>query len=332
MGCFINKLAIHLPENILTNDELSSMFPEWNSNAIFEKIGIKQRHCVSENETALDLAIGASEKVLEGFDRNLIDFVILCTQSPDYYLPTSACIIQDKLALRTNTGAFDFNLGCSGFIYGLAITKGLIEINLAKNILLILAETYTKFIHPKDKGNRSIFGDGAAALIISHCENGQILNFELGTDGKGMNHLIVPNGGLRNRFNPSEQDFLDESNNIRSNNCLYMNGPEIFDFTIDKIPSLVVNTLEKNNLTIDTIDYVIFHQANKYMLDYLRKKLMIPKEKFYQNMEDSGNTVSATIPIALKDAIEKGFVKKGDKVLLAGFGVGYSWGATIIEI
>jgi len=332
MGCFINKIAVHLPENILTNEELSSMFPEWNSNNIFEKIGIRQRHFVSENETALDLAIGASEKVLEGFNRNLIDFVILCTQSPDYFLPTSACIIQDKLGLRTNIGAFDFNLGCSGFIYGLAIAKGLIEIDLAKNILLIFAETYTKHIHPKDKVNRSIFGDGAAASIISCCENEQILKFELGTDGKGMNNLIVPNGGLRNKSNPSEQDFQDEGNNTRNNNCLYMNGPEIFNFTIEKIPSLVSKTLEKNNLTLDTINYVIFHQANKFMLDYLRKKIRISPDKFYQNMEDSGNTVSATIPIALKDAIEKGLIKKGDKVLLAGFGVGYSWGATVIEI
>ena len=332
MGCFINKLAVHLPENILTNDELSSMFPEWDSNNIFEKIGIRQRHFVSEYETALDLAIVASEKVLEGFDKNLIDFVILCTQSPDYYLPTTACIVQDKLGLRTNIGAFDFNLGCSGFIYGLAIAKGLIETDLAKNILLIFAETYTKHIHPKDKVNRSIFGDGAAASIISCCENEQILKFELGTDGKGMNNLIVPNGGLRNKYNPAEQDFQDGDNNTRNNNCLYMNGPEILNFTIVKIPSLVSKTLEKNNLTLDTIDYVIFHQANKYMLDYLRKKIRISPDKFYQNMENSGNTVSATIPIALKDAIEKGLIKKGDKVLLAGFGVGYSWGATVIEI
>lgn len=332
MGCFINKLAVHLPENILTNDELSSMFPEWDSNNIFEKIGIRQRHFVSEYETALDLAIVASEKVLEGFDKNLIDFVILCTQSPDYYLPTTACIVQDKLGLRTNIGAFDFNLGCSGFIYGLAIAKGLIETDLAKNILLIFAETYTKHIHPKDKVNRSIFGDGAAASIISCCENEQILKFELGTDGKGMNNLIVTNGGLRNKYNPAEQDFQDGDNNTRNNNCLYMNGPEILNFTIVKIPSLVSKTLEKNNLTLDTIDYVIFHQANKYMLDYLRKKIRISPDKFYQNMENSGNTVSATIPIALKDAIEKGLIKKGDKVLLAGFGVGYSWGATVIEI
>jgi 3-oxoacyl-[acyl-carrier-protein] synthase-3 len=332
MGCYINKIAIHLPDNILTNDKLSLLFPEWNGNIIYEKIGIKQRHFVSEDETAVDLAIAASEKVLIDYERKLIDFVILCTQSPDYLLPTSACIIQDKLGLRNNIGAFDFNLGCSGYIYGLAIAKALINTNLANNVLLIMAETYTKHIHSKDKGNRSIFGDGAAASIISSCSADQIMEFEFGTDGKGKDNLIIPNGGMRNKYNPLDEDYLDNSNNIRNNNCIYMNGPEIFNFTIEKIPDLVKNSLAKNNLTLETIDYVIFHQANKYMLDYLKKKLKIAPEKFYQNMEDTGNTVSATIPIALKDALDKGLVKKGNKVLLAGFGVGYSWGATVIEI
>jgi 3-oxoacyl-[acyl-carrier-protein] synthase-3 len=332
MGSFINKLASHLPENILTNEQLSDMFPEWSSDNIFEKIGIRERHFVSDGETALDLAISASEKVLKDFDRSLVDFVVFCTQSPDYYLPTSACIIQDKLALRTDIGAFDFNLGCSGFIYGLAITKGLIGINLAKNVLLILSETYTKYIHPKDKSNRSIFGDGAAALIVSYSENEHIFEFELGTDGRGMNNLIVPNGALRNKFDAAAKDIQDQNNNIRNDNCLFMNGPEVFNFTIERVPPLVSKTLEKNRLTMETVDYIIFHQANKYMLDYLRKKMKIPPEKFYQSMENTGNTVSATIPIALEDSLEKGLIKKGDKVLIAGFGVGYSWGAAIIEI
>jgi 3-oxoacyl-[acyl-carrier-protein] synthase III len=332
MGCYINRVAIHLPSSILTNDELSALFPEWSSNNIFEKIGVRERHYVSENETAVDLALAASEKVLKDFDKNLIDFTILCTQSPDYFLPTSACIIQDKLNLRTNTGAFDFNLGCSGFIYGLAIAKGLIKSDVAKNILLIMSETYTKHIHSEDKSNRSIFGDGAAAIIISASEKEKILEFELGTDGQGMNNLIIPNGGMRNKFNPSELDIRDDANNVRNNNYIYMNGPEIFNFTLDRIPPLVTSTLQKNGLTVDTVDYVIFHQANKYMLDYLKKKMKIPPEKFYQEMEHTGNTVSATIPIALKDSLDRGFIKKGAKVLLSGFGVGYSWGAVVIEI
>lgn len=332
MGAKIEKIEFYLPEILLSNQQLAEEFPEWGADKILEKIGIKERHIVGENETALDLAIKASEQVLENFDRNKIDFVLLCTQSPDYFLPTSACILQDKLGLKTNIGALDFNLGCSGFIYGLAMAKSLILASVANNVLLVTAETYSKFIHKKDKANRSIFGDAAAATIVSLSDDNKIFEFELGTDGSGMSNLIVENGGLRNKSCSLEEDVYDESGNIKNSNNLFMNGPEIFNFTIENVPELVRNTLEKNGLTLETVDYVIFHQANKYMLDYLRKKIKIPTEKFYQNMENTGNTVSATIPIAIKGCLDNNLIKKGDKVLVVGFGVGYSWGAAVIEI
>jgi 3-oxoacyl-[acyl-carrier-protein] synthase III len=328
----IIKTDYYLPKNILTNKHLADEFPEWNATRIEEKVGIKQRHIVSPGQTATDLAYEACEKVLEGFDRKQVDFLLLCTQSPDYYLPTSACLLQERLGLATCIGAFDYNLGCSGYIYGLAIAKGLISAGLAKNILLVTAETYSKQLHPKDKGNRSIFGDGAGASIISSSENNKILEFELGTDGKGRDNLITENGAFRNMNNPQAPDVIDAEGNLRNPNCLYMNGPEIFNFTLDIIPSLINKTLEKNKLALENIDFFIFHQANKFILDYLRKKLNIPKEKFYINMTETGNTVSATIPIALKQCLDNSIVKEGMKVILAGFGVGYSWGAVVIEI
>jgi len=328
----IASIEYYLPEIIVDNAQLAQEFPEWAAEKIFDKIGIARRHVARKDETALDMAVKVSEVIFENYDKNKIDFILLCTQSPDYFLPTSACILQEKLGLPKNTGALDFNLGCSGFIYGLALAKGLITGNIANNVLLVTSETYSKHIHLKDKANRSIFGDGAAATIISRSERNGILEFELGTDGNGMNNLIVPNGGFRAKFNIDEKDIVDDNGNVRNNNCLWMNGPEIFDFTIENVPPLVTRVLEKNMLSIETIDYVILHQANKYMLDYLRKKMKIPPGKFYQNMEETGNTVSSTIPIALKDCIEKGTVKSGSKVLLAGFGVGYSWGAVVIEI
>lgn len=332
MGVFINKIEYYLPETILTNDDLVKEFPEWDSGKIEEKIGIRQRHIVKNDETALDLAFEASQKIFKSFDKNNIDFILLCTQSPDYFLPSSACILQERLGLRNNIGALDFNLGCSGYVYGLALAKGLINNNIAKNVLLVTSETYSKHIHKLDIGNRTIFGDGAAATIVSKSENEQVHEFELGTDGNGKDNLILLNKGMRNPYNPDETDFKEESGVIRNNNYLYMNGPDIFNFTIEKIPKLINSVLEKNNLTIENTDYFIFHQANKYMLDYLRKKVKIPVEKFYQNMLLTGNTVSATIPIALKDALDKGLLKKDDKVALAGFGVGYSWGACLITI
>lgn len=332
MNARIKKITYYLPDKILSNDDLYREFSNYEPEKIESKIGIRNRHIASENETALDLAQKASEKVLEGYDKSKIDFLILCTQSPDYYLPTSACILQDKLGLQTTTGAFDFNLGCSGFIYGLAICKGLVNAGIANNILLVMSEIYTKHINQKDYADRSIFGDGAAAIIIDKSEDEHIFEFVLGTDGKGMNNLIIPNGGMRNRYNPNAEINTDESGNARTDNDIYMNGPEIFNFTIKAIPSLINQTLEKNNLKFEDIDYFIFHQANKYMLDYLRKKIKIPAEKFYSNMLETGNTVSATIPIALKECLESGSLKTGDKVLLCGFGVGYSYGATIIKI
>lgn len=332
MGSLISSIEYYLPEKIVTNTELEQQFSEWDAKKIEDKTGINTRHVVGENETALDLAYQACCKLLEKTDKSQIDFLILCTQSPDYLLPTTACILQDKLGLKKTIGAFDFNLGCSGFIYGLSIAKGLIEASIAKRILFVTSETYTKLIHPKDKSNRTIFGDGAAATIIEHCENDQIFNFVLGTDGSGYNNLIVPSGGLRNRFDPGATEIKDDNGSIRTNNNLYMNGPEIFNFTIDAIPGVFQELLEKNSMKLEDIDYFIFHQANKYMIEYLRKKVKIPPEKFYNNMRDTGNTVSATIPIALKDCIDQSIVKKGDTILLLGFGVGYSWGGTIIKL
>ena len=329
MGVKIAKIESFFPKKILTNEELSERFPEWTPEMIEQKLGVVKRHVVNDDETALDLAVKAGEKILENQDKQSINFLILCTQSPDYYLPTSACILQEKLGLPTHVGAFDFNLGCSGYVYGLGLAKGLIESNLAKRMLFITSETYTKSINPLDKSNLTIFGDAATATIIEYSENEHILNFEFGTDGTGAQNLIIPNGGFRNRYDKGAL-LVDEKGSFRTANDLYMNGPEIFTFTIQRIPDLVYKTLEKNQMQIDDIDYFVFHQANQYMLDYLRKKLRIPEDKFFMDMKDSGNTVSSTIPIALQKSSKR--LKEGDLVLLAGFGVGYSWGATIIRI
>lgn len=320
----ISKIEYYLPELILTNMDLEKEFPEWSSERIREKVGIVQRHISSEKETVLDLAIQSSEKVFENYDRSKIDFILFCTQSPDYFLPTTACILQDKLGLRTNIGAVDFNLGCSGFVYGLAFAKGLVTAGIASSILLITSETYTKHIHPKDKGNRCLFGDASASVIVEKDADAGDYKFCLGTDGSGAENLMVKKGGFRTNFlvNP-DHEFGPEN--------LYMNGPEIFNFTIEKIPGLIKETMDANALIMDDIDYFVFHQANSFMLNYLRRKTKIPTEKFYIDMGKTGNTVSATIPIALKDMQDKGLLKKGNKILIAGFGVGYSWAATIMD-
>jgi len=332
MEAKITNIEYYLPEKIITNDQLAKQFPDWSSEKIEKKVGIRERHIVKEDETALDLALIAGKKILNNYDKDKIDFLLFCTQSPEYYLPSGACILQDKLGLRENIGAFDYNLGCSGFVYGLAMAKSLIATKIASSILLITSETYSKHIYPRDKGNRTIFGDAAAATIIERSEEEHIGEFVLGTDGSGYKNLIVPNGGLRKRYDPNAKEIDDGSGSIRTDNNLYMNGPEIFNFTIKAVPKVVSETLKKNSSTLDEIDYVIFHQSNKYMNEYLRKKINIPKNKFCENLLHKGNTVSNTIPIAIKDSLEANIIKRNDRVLLVGFGVGYSWGGTIITI
>ena len=332
MGAKITDIEYYLPEQILTNNQLDKQFPDWSSDKIEKKIGIRERHIVKNNETALDLALKAAEKILKDYNKGKIDFLMLCTQSPDYYLTTGACILQNKIGLKTDIGAFDYNLGCSGFVYGLAMAKSFINSKIATNILLITSETYTKHIHRKDKGNKTIFGDAAAATIIEKSETEQIGEFVLGTDGSGYKNIIVPNGGLRNRYDINAKEIDDGSGSIRTDNNLYMNGPEVFNFTIKVVPKLFLDLLKENKTNLEHLDYVIFHQANKYINEYLRKKIDIPKEKYYIDLLRTGNTVSCTIPIAIKDSLDNKIIKKGDKILLAGFGVGYSWGGTIITI
>ena len=330
MKAFIKGISYYLPTHVLSNEELVKDFPEWSVEKVAAKIGVKERHVVADDECASDMAVKAAEKLIEEYniDRSTIDFVLLCTQSPDYYLPTTACLVQERLKLPTSVGALDFNLGCSGFVYGLSLAKGLVYAGIARNILLITAETYSKHLHPKDKGNRTIFGDAASATLVSTDGFAEIMNFSLGTDGSGAENLIVKTGALRCREKQNDLIF-DESNNPVSSDYLYMNGSEIFNFTLEFVPLLVEDTLLKNHLTQTEINMFVFHQANKYMLNFLRKKLKVPEELFYYYLENVGNTVSSTIPIALKEAQNEN--RLSGNVLIAGFGVGYSWAGAVVK-
>lgn len=328
---FIKAISYYLPEKVVTNADLVKDFPEWTVEKIAEKIGVRSRHIASENETAGDLAVKAAELLFADgkVKKEDIDFVILCTQSPDYYLPSTACIIQDRLSLSTSCGAFDINLGCSGYEYGLATAKGFVTTGIASNVLLLTSETYNKYLHPKDKGNKTIFGDGASATVVSDNGFARIGEFSLGTDGSGAENLIVKTGGARTRNMVHDESF-DENGNPRCSDNLFMDGKAIFDFTADAVPKMVNDVLLKNDILMDDLSLIVFHQANKFMINYLRKLLRIDKERFYVFMETVGNTVSSTVPIALCEAQKDGKLK--GKILLAGFGVGLSWGACVIDV
>jgi 3-oxoacyl-[acyl-carrier-protein] synthase-3 len=331
MKAFLKAISYFLPEYVLTNKQLVDEFPEWSVEKVVSKIGINKRHIAGINQTAGDMAEQAAKNLFSEYNisPSEVDFILLCTQSPDYFLPTTACILQTRLGIPTKAGALDFNLGCSGYVYGLSIAKGLLYGGIAKNVLLLTSETYSKHLHSKDKSNRTIFGDGAAATLISNNGFAEILNFSLGTDGRGAENLITKTGAFRNKAAINDSHF-DEVGNPVSSDHLYMDGSEIFNFTLENVPILVEETLIKNNLSMDKISLFVFHQANKYLMNFLRKKLRIDEDIFYYYIENVGNTVSSTIPIALKEAQNEN--KLDGNILLAGFGVGYSWAGCVLKI
>ena len=333
----IKAVTSFLPAGELTNDQLAEEFGTWHGNQIFEKTGVTVRHVSARDECASDLAVAAANKLFESgvCASEEIDFLVLVTQMPDYFMPTSACLVQNRLGLRTTCGAIDINLGCSGFIYGLAVAKSLVEAAVASTVLLITSDTYTKWINPKDRSTRTLFGDGAAATLVSGVESESDLigPFVLGSDGRGVKDIVVPAGGFRRPVTPETSiPREDETGSWRSEENLFMNGGEVLAFTIRTVPPVIDELLRKSGLTLDDVELVIPHQANKFMLERLRAKLKVPSEKYWIDMKESGNTVSATIPIAIESARNQGRLKSGDRALVAGFGVGYSWGAAMIRI
>jgi 3-oxoacyl-[acyl-carrier-protein] synthase-3 len=319
---FIRATEYFLPQRVLTNEELAESFPEWPPEKIQEKLGISSRLIAAEGECSSDLAVRAAEKLFATgiCSASDIDFILFCTQTPDFLLPTSACLIQHRLGISKAVGALDFNLGCSGFIYGLGLAKGLVETGQAKNVLLLTGETYSKLLMPDDKATRTLFGDAGSATLVSavNGDSEQIGPFIYGTDGGGAEHLMVRQGGMRHPGPP-----------LTDNSGLCMNGGEIFTFSVREVSRAVEALMERTGTNLDNIDLFIFHQANAYMLEFLRKKCRIPEQKFYTCFATTGNTVSNTIPIALHHAIAEGRIPSGSTVMFVGFGVGLSWGACL---
>jgi 3-oxoacyl-[acyl-carrier-protein] synthase-3 len=324
----IEAIASYVPDGVLDNAALAALYPDWPAQKILEKTGISQRRIAAPDETSADLAFAAAQKLLaQGVDPASIDYLLFCTQTPDYVLPTTACVLQHRLGLRTTIGALDFNLGCSGFVYGLSLAKGLVETGQARRVLLLTADTYSKLIHPGDKSVRTLFGDGAAATLVGACDAAepQIGPFVFGTDGAGAQNLIVPAGGFRTPADThTAVEETDVFGNVRSPEHLYMDGPAIMAFTLRAVPAAIARLAEATGTTLDQYDVVAFHQANGFMLERLRAKLGIDPAKFAIRLEACGNTVSSTIPIALEPLIG---APERRRALLVGFGVGYSWAA-----
>jgi 3-oxoacyl-[acyl-carrier-protein] synthase-3 len=318
----VGPIAVHFPERVETNAQLKAEFPSWDLELIYEKTGIAARHIAAPGECASDLAVAAGQRLFHDYDVDprSIDFVLLCTQTPDYPLPTTACLLQSRLGLKTSVGALDFNLGCSGFVYGLSLADGLIRSNAAKRVLLLTAETYSKYIHPTDRSLRTIFGDAAAATLVTAAGEPTLTAFQFGTDGTGADTLLVTKGGAR----PADQ-AIKPRHRQRWPSDLYMDGPSLINFTVAAIPQLVANILAAAHMTDKDVDLYLFHQATLKMLDQLRERMGVSPERLPVELEHCGNTVSSTIPILIDTLRKDGRLKRDMNNMLVGFGVGWSW-------
>lgn len=322
----LGPIAVYLPEAVEDNARLESEFPKWNMDLIYEKTGIRARHIAAPDQCASDLGVAAAERLFaeHDIDRQSIDFLLFCTQTPDYPLPTTACLIQDRLGLPTSIGALDYNLGCSGYVYGLALADGLIRSGAARRVLLITAETYSKYIDPTDRSLRTIFGDGAAATLIDAAAEPSLGSFVFGTDGRGADSLMVTKGGAR----PAAQ-ALQPRKRKRWPSDLIMDGPELVKFALDVVPPLVDRLLDGAGWTRDDVDMYLMHQATSFMLDHLRNRLDLEEDHVPMALRDYGNTVSSTLPLLIRDLRDDGRLRPGRRTLLVGFGVGFSWAGCV---
>jgi 3-oxoacyl-[acyl-carrier-protein] synthase III len=318
----IGPIAIHLPERVETNDDLQKLFPKWDLDLIYSKTGVQSRHVAAEGECASDLGVAAAERLFKDHDVDpgSIDFLLFCTQTPDYPLPTTACLMQHRLGLKTSAGALDFNLGCSGFVYGLSLADGLVRGGMARRVLLITAETYSRYIDSKDRSLRTIFGDGAAATLIEAADAPALGAFVFGTDGSAGDALMVNAGGAR-----PAADALQPRTKWRWASKLYMDGPGLITLTLDTIPPMVERILAAGNVRESEIDLFLMHQATLKLLDQLRQQMQLDEKRMPTVLRDFGNTVSSTIPIIIHELRRDGRLRPGTRSLLAGFGVGFSW-------
>ncbi len=318
----VGPIAVHLPELAEDNDRLGAEFPKWDMELIYAKTGIRNRHVAAPGECSSDLGVAAAEKLFKRhqIDRRSIDFLLFCTQTPDYPLPTTACLVQERLGLPTSVGALDYNLGCSGFVYGLALADGLIRSGSAQRILLITAEPYSKYIHPTDRSLRTIFGDAAAATLVEASDEPSLGSFVFGTDGSGADNLMVTEGGMR-----PEQSALKPRKRKRWPSSLYMDGPALVQFTLDVVPPMLNQVLAGAGLARDDVDLFLMHQATSFMLDHLRNRLELDAEQVPLALEQYGNTVSSTIPILIHDLRKSARLRPGKRSLLLSYGVGLSW-------
>lgn len=332
----MRDIGFALPEQVVTNDDLHREHPEWDMARVAARVGVLSRHIARSNETALDLAVVACDALFRRNSdlRSQVDGIIFCTQTPDYVMPPNACVLHKALGLHDAVFAVDTTLACSGYVYSLALAQGLLLAGTCHNILVVTADTYSKLIHPGDRSARALFGDGAAVSWVTRSDDSiGLIDVLCETSGKGFEKFYVPAGGFRTpRTAETQREKTNASGNVMSDHHIQMDGMGVLAFVNSKVPGHVERLLARNGLTTHDIDLFVFHQASKLALDSLTRSFRLPPARVFDNLAHVGNTVSASIPISLAQALESGLARPGMRVLLCGFGVGLSWASALVQL
>lgn len=334
-GVRIAGLSGAVPTAQRTVADLARLFGEDDAAKISKSVGVTQRRVTTDDLCTSDLCERAANDLLAAleWERDTVDLLVFVSQTPDYILPATSCVLQARLALSKHCAAFDINLGCSGYVYGLAVASQLMAGGGFRRALLLVGDTISKIASPEDRSVEPLFGDAGTCTALEVSGTAEKMVFEFGTDGRGEQNLIVPAGGFRRRrTSGTSLRSAREGGNVRSDEDLFMNGPEIFAFTNREVRPMIENVLRSSAWSLEDPDFVVMHQANLFMLQHLAKKLKLPEEKTVYALETFGNTSSASIPIAIIDRLQEALKGGPRKLLLAGFGVGYSWAACTLQV
>lgn len=332
-GVRLAGLASAVPEAVRTLADDIAAFGALDANKISNSLGVRTRHVATNGICTSDLCLAAAERLFEAleWERASIDALVFVSQTPDYLLPATSCTLHGRLGLAKHCAALDINLGCSGYIYGLWVASQLMQGSSLQRVLLLVGDTISRIVSSEDRATAPVFGDAGTATALEQATTAPPMAFELGTDGTGQQHLMVPAGAFRQPSTPrTAQRTARQDGNIRSDADLYMDGAEIFTFTLREVPPMLRAVLATAQWTLEGVDAFIMHQANQFMLQHLAKRMRLATDKVVLTLEDFGNTSSASIPLAMTHALASSLTVQAQRLLLAGFGVGFSWGAAAV--
>jgi len=328
----IAGISACVPKAIFKNSDLTGLIPPSEIDKTINNIGIFERRVAALEVCSSDLCCAAANTLLDAMniDRTSIDVLIFMSQTPDFVVPATSPNLQYRLGLSQSCACFDINLGCSGYVYALATAFAYVSQPSIRRVLLLDGETFTKLVSPKDKVNAPLYGDAGTATLIEKGENGPAY-FSLFSDGAGAEKIQIKAGGCR--FPSSAETLIAqerEEANVRSDHQLYMDGMEVFNFTMKAVPHSVLELLAFSGLQLAEIDHLVFHQANKFMTDFFAKKIKCPKEKVPYSLHRFGNTSSASIPLTIASELQQS-LKEPKRLLLSAFGAGLSWGGVVMD-